>query len=100
MSAAVIRLRDARGMLLTKKQLAAQLGRSERWIELRQRDGLPVADTDRYGRRRYRLTDVTAWMHDQTGRRPRSTADRLASLESQVRELTATVHAIQRGARP
>jgi hypothetical protein len=62
---AVVPLRPASQALLTKKQLAAALGRSERWIELKQRDGLPIASTDRYGRRRYRLADV------DDGRTPR-----------------------------
>lgn len=97
MSGAVVRLHADRERLLTKRELAEVIGRSERWIELRQRDGLPVADTDRYGRRRYRLHDVTAWMHDERAQRPRSTADRLASLEAQVRELRATVQAMQTG---
>jgi hypothetical protein len=55
--------RDA-PVLLTKEQLAAHLKRSERWIGLKVRDaGLPVEEaTDRYGRRRYNLAAVDAWM--------------------------------------
>ena len=78
------------GALLTKKELAAELGRSERWIELKQRDGLPVASTDRFGRRRYRLADVHNWLHAAASK-PRSTADRLADLERQVAELRAII---------
>lgn len=96
MSATIVRLHDQAHGLLTKRELAAEIGRSERWIELRQRDGLPVADTDRFGRRKYSLADVRGWMHE-AAHRPRSTADRLAELEAQVRELTAKVQAIQGG---
>jgi hypothetical protein len=83
------------GGLLTKKELAVELHRSERWVELRQREGLPVADTDRFGRRRYRLADVQAWLHEFS-QRPRSTADRISALEAQVASLTATVEQLQR----
>lgn len=95
MTATVVQM-SARG-LLTKKQLADELGRSERWIELRQRDGLPVADTDRFGRRRYRLDDVTKWLHDAAAK-PRSVPDRIAQLEQQVATLAATVEQLQRRA--
>lgn len=93
MSATVVPI--SRPGLLTKKQLATELGRSERWIELRQRDGLPVADTDRYGRRLYRLADVEAWLHELDSR-PRSMPDRMAALEREVVSLRATVDALQR----
>ncbi|MHB1950222.1 MAG: hypothetical protein ACYCQK_01955 [Acidiferrobacteraceae bacterium] len=98
MSATLVRLHDAQRGLLTKRELAAEIGRSERWIELRQRDGLPVRSTDRHGRRLYSLRDVQVWMHDESAR-PRSMADRLSALEREVRELRATVQAIQTGGR-
>jgi hypothetical protein len=88
----VIQLHPGAQALLTKKQLAAALGRSERWIELKQRDGLPIASTDRYGRRRYRLTDVERWLYSVPAP-ARSTADRLAELEQQVGELWARIGA-------
>lgn len=92
MTATVVRIRDTGQQLLTKKQLAAELERSERWIELRQREGLPVADTDRFGRRRYSLEAVQAWLHEKA-QRPRSTADRLAALEAEMAELRAMLEA-------
>lgn len=88
MSGAVVSIHARR--LLTKAELAEIIGRSPRWIELRQRDGLPVEDTDRYGRRLYKLEAVHAWMHER--QRPRSTADRLTDLEREVRELRALVN--------
>lgn len=76
--------------LLTKKQLAAAIQRSERWVELKQREGLPIESTDRYGRRRYRLADVQNWLH--SARPARRTADeRLAELERQVAELQSII---------
>ena len=93
MSADVVQLN--RSGLLTKKQLARELDRSDRWIELRQRDGLPVADTDRYGRRLYRLADVEAWLHELQSK-PRSMPDRMTALEREVVSLRATVEALQR----
>jgi hypothetical protein len=72
--------------LLTKKQLAAHLGRSESWVELRVREGMPVEEaTDRYGRRRYNLALVEQWL---SAGRPRQAKreDRLALLELSVAE--------------
>lgn len=81
----------ARGeVILTKGQLAKHLGRSPRWIELRVRDGMPVLEgSDRYGRRRYNLLAVEAWL--RSGRPSPSTKtsleERVASLERQLGEL-------------
>jgi phage terminase Nu1 subunit (DNA packaging protein) len=91
----VVQLRPGPQALLTKKQLAAALGRSERWIELKQRDGLPIASTDRFGRRRYRLADVERWLYAVPAP-VRSTADRLDQLERQVAELWAMIEAARR----
>lgn len=85
----------ARHEFVTKKQLAERIGRSERWIELRQRDGLPVADTDRFGRRLYRFADVDAWLHDAASK-PRSVPDRVSELERQIATLTRTIEQLQR----
>jgi phage terminase Nu1 subunit (DNA packaging protein) len=90
----VLQLHPGGQALLTKKQLAAALGRSERWIELKQRDGLPIASTDRYGRRRYRLADVERWLYTEPAP-ARSTAERLAELERQVSELWARIEAVR-----
>jgi phage terminase Nu1 subunit (DNA packaging protein) len=91
MTGKLVRL-PARGQpLLTKKQLASHLGRSERWIELRVRDGMPVEEaTDRYGRRRYDLRLVEAWLRRG---RPISAKreDRIAILERSVADLAAQV---------
>ena len=78
-------------VLLTKKQLAAHLGRSARWVELKVREGMPVEQaTDRYGRRRYNLRLVETWLHEG---RPKAVRheDRLAVLERRVAELAAQV---------
>jgi hypothetical protein len=88
----VIQLHPSAQALLTKMQLAAALGRSERWIELKQRDGLPIASTDRYGRRRYQLAEVERWLYAAPAP-ARSTAERLAELEHQVAELWARIEA-------
>ena len=47
---------------VTKKQLARHLGVSTRWIELRQREGLPSELLA--GRRRYRISHVEAWLKE------------------------------------
>ena len=81
--------------LLTKKQLAAHLGRSERWVELKVKDGMPVEEaTDRYGRRRYNLRLVQAWLDDARPKAARR--DRLTVLERQVADLAVQVAELRR----
>lgn len=94
MSATIVPIRANR--LLTKRELAEVIGRSPRWIELRQHEGLPVALTDRHGRRLYDPRAVKAWM-DQPPAAKLSTADRLASLEREMAELRATIQTIKGG---
>ena len=91
MAGQLVRLPSRGHLLVTKKQLAARLGRSERWVELRVRDGMPVEQaTDRYGRRRYNLRLVEEWLRD--GRPvPAKREDRIAVLERSVAELAAHV---------
>jgi phage terminase Nu1 subunit (DNA packaging protein) len=73
--------------LLTKRQPAAHLGRSTRWLELRTREGMPVLEgTDRYGRRRYDLAAVEAWLANG---KPRKREDRIGALERRVAALEA-----------
>jgi hypothetical protein len=91
MSARIYHLPATRSALLTKKQLAAHLGRSTRWIEMQMRRGLPVqAATDRFGGRRYDLARVEAWLRagEAVTRRDRTLAERVAALELLVSELT------------
>jgi hypothetical protein len=90
MSARIYRLPAARPVLLTKKQLAAHLGRSTRWIELQMRRGLPVEiATDRFGARRYDLAKVEAWLRagEPVSRRQGTLSERVAALELLVGEL-------------
>jgi phage terminase Nu1 subunit (DNA packaging protein) len=90
-SGQLVRLTSRPQTLLTKKQLAAHLGRSERWVELRVRDGMPVEQaTDRYGRRRYNLGLVEEWLRAGRPTAPKR-EDRIALLERRVGELAAQV---------
>jgi hypothetical protein len=91
MSARIYQLPATRPVLLTKKQLAAHLGRSTRWIELQVRGGLPVeAATDRFGGRRYDLAKVEVWLRagEPVVRREKGLVERVAALELLVGELT------------
>ena len=91
MSARVISLPSRGPVLLTKKQLAARLGRSQRWVELRVHDGMPVEPgADRYGRRRYDLGLVEQWLRDRPANRAKR-QDRLGQLEQAVADLAAQV---------
>jgi excisionase family DNA binding protein len=48
---------------LSKQQLAAHLGYSTRWVELRVREGLPSRKMG--GRRRFRLSAVEDWLEER-----------------------------------
>jgi predicted DNA-binding transcriptional regulator AlpA len=48
---------------LCKKQIAAHLGYSTRWVELKMREGLPSKMIG--GQRRYRLSEVERWIDRQ-----------------------------------
>ncbi len=92
----VLHLPSRGDVLLTKKQLASHLCRSERWIELKVNEGMPVEDaTDRYGRRRYNLRLVETWLH---AGRPKTVAreDRISALERQVADLAAQLAELRR----
>ncbi len=91
MSAQIVSLPTRGPVLLTKKQLAAHLGRSQRWVELRVHDGMPVeAGSDRYGRRRYDLQLVQQWLRHRSDKKSKR-QDRLGELERAVADLAAQV---------
>jgi hypothetical protein len=94
----IVHLPNRASHLLTKKQLAAHLGRSTRWIELRVRQGMPSEPpTRRYPSRRFRLAEVEAWL--AAGEKKRSPeADRLVRLEQRMATLAARVEGLERRA--
>ncbi len=47
---------------VSKRVLARHLGFSTRWVELRHREGLPSQLVG--GRRRYRISEVEAWLRE------------------------------------
>lgn len=84
-SGVVIRLPSAPGRLLTKKQLAAELGRSTRWIELRMREGLPALPRRTPAEHtRFDLEEVRAWLDTRAQRVRPPLEERVARLERQV----------------
>lgn len=92
--ATVHRLPHSGAQLITKQQLAAHLGRSPRWIEMRVNEGMPSENKDRYGRRMFDLQAVEAWL---AAGQPQatSTVERLEVLEAQVAELTAELRRLR-----
>jgi predicted DNA-binding transcriptional regulator AlpA len=69
MTAHVLRLPLRAGVepWLSKQQLAAHLGFSVRWVELRVREGMPC---ERWGNRlRFRASEVEAWLKEQNSDR-------------------------------
>ncbi len=48
---------------VSKQQLAAHLGYSTRWVELRVREGLPSRKIG--GRRKFHLSAVEAWLEER-----------------------------------
>lgn len=88
----VIRLpvRQLPGRLLTKRQLASELGRSTRWVELRMREGMPVAP--RAGPRehaRFDLEAVWAWLESRSRTAKPPLEQRVAQLEREMSTLVA-----------
>jgi hypothetical protein len=80
--------------LLSKKRLAAHLGRSTRWIERRMREGMPRIDSvDRRGRHqvRFRLEDVAVWLEARASLPKPKRRDRVAVLSAQVMLLSGRV---------
>jgi hypothetical protein len=80
--------------LLSKKRLAAHLGRSTRWIERRMREGMPRIDSiDRRGRHqlRFRLGDVAVWLEARASLPKSKRRDRVAVLSAQVTLLSGRV---------
>lgn len=76
--------------LLTKKQLAAELSRSTRWIELRMREGLPVAPrATAREHARFDLEAVRAWLTSRSGASRLHLEERVTQLEQQVHTLIA-----------
>jgi phage terminase Nu1 subunit (DNA packaging protein) len=90
----VVQLRPDSELVVTKKQLAALLGRSVRWIEQKQAEGMPVRDlTDRMGRRTYVVGDVEKWLSEGKPRPPR---DRVSELRRDVDQLKSEVAEINK----
>ncbi len=76
--------------LLTKRQLALELGRSTRWIELRMREGMPVMPraTPRE-HARFDLQAVSAWLEDRSTTPGLPLEQRVAQLERELGTLVA-----------
>jgi hypothetical protein len=88
----VIRLpiRPFPGRLLTKRQLAAELGRSTRWIELRMREGMPVAPRAAPREHaRFDVTAVRAWLDSRSATPRLPLEQRVAQLERDMSTLVA-----------
>lgn len=75
--------------LLTKKELARELGKSTRWIEIKMRDeGLPVEPrASRHEDARFDSGKVRAWMDLRAAAKPLSLEERVRVLERTVASL-------------
>lgn len=85
----VVAIRPAQStQLVSKRQLAAHIGRSTRWIEMKTAtEGLPsIAPSGHYSQRRYDLAAVEAWIRDGAPR-PASLTERVAALEARLNEI-------------
>lgn len=82
--------------LVTKRQLAQHLGRSTRWVELRVREGMPSEPpTTRFPHRRFRLSEVEAWLAAGKAKPPPPQVRRLAELEERVAQLAAALEQLK-----
>ena len=83
-------VRIAVGRLLTKRQLAGQLGRSTRWIEMRMREGMPVAPRGAPNEHaRFDLETVHAWLEARSDNTRPPLEERVARLEYEMGRLVA-----------
>lgn len=93
----VAQLSLAAEQLVTQRQLARHLSRSTRWVELRVREGMPSEPpTTRYPQRRFRMSEVEAWLAAGKAKPPAPQTRRLTELEVRVAELAATVERLER----
>jgi hypothetical protein len=93
----VTQLSLAAERLVTKRQLAEHLSRSTRWVELRVREGLPSEPpTTRYPQRRFRLSEVEAWLAAGNRKPPTPQTRRITDLEERVAELAASLQRLER----
>lgn len=84
----------APGRLLTKRELARELGRSKRWIELRMREGLPVQSREHPGEHaRYDLVAVREWLDRRPAQPVVSLEQVVAELRERVAQLEQTIEA-------
>jgi phage terminase Nu1 subunit (DNA packaging protein) len=89
----VVRLPSPPGALLTKRQLAFELGRSTRWVELRMREGLPVQSRrSPYEHARFDLEEVRRWLDARSRPVAVRLEERVARLERDVATLTAALN--------
>jgi phage terminase Nu1 subunit (DNA packaging protein) len=100
MSATVHQLHVAPGLrLVTKQQLAREIGRSERWIEMRAAEGMPRAGLDRGGRRLFDLEACENWLAARSEKvaaaEPLTAVERIEQLEHQMAELSAEVQRLR-----
>lgn len=83
-------VRPVPGRLVTKRQLAAELGRSTRWVELRMREGLPVAPrVNPHEHARFEVDAVRAWLDSRGDAAKAPLEQRVCRLERQVSTLVA-----------
>ena len=93
----VVPIRPQTAPMVSKKALAAHLGRSTRWVELRTAEGMPsIPPSKRFSTRRYNLTLVETWLAGDRAKPPTSTAEQIAALERIVAEQQARIEALER----
>jgi hypothetical protein len=93
----VVPIRPQTAPMVSKKALAAHLGRSTRWVELRTAEGMPsIPPSKRFSTRRYNLAQVETWLAGDRGKPPASSVERIAALERAVTEQQARIEALER----
>jgi hypothetical protein len=80
MTSNVIKLHSQQPTIVTKAALAQHLKCSTRSVENKMAEGMPSLDLDRFGRRRFNLESVEAWLR---GPRP-SLESRVAAIEKRL----------------
>lgn len=95
----VVRLNavPVRELPVSKKQLAAELGRSTRWVNYRMQEGMPFDKGGPHGHPRFYPSQVKTWLQEQEStERPVPPVKQIEALVSQVDKLVTRIDKLER----
>ena len=86
-------------MPVSKKQLAAELGRSTRWVNYRMQEGMPFDKGGPHGHPRFYPSQVKAWLEEQENtEKPLPPVKQIEALTKQIAKLNTRLDRLERKA--